>query len=150
MLSTASIGSVLAHMGISVYTSNFLINCEVISNNLVNYLIFVYMLFTDDKSVSSTYKVMYHIYICLYQVCLLAHTEFCIIYMLFTASFGSVCSTYRVILYYYVYFLQPLLGLPLAHIVILYYYVYFLQPLLGLPLAHRVILYTMYTFYSLF
>ena len=46
----------------------------------------------------------------------LAHTEFCIIYMLFTASFGSVCSTYRVILYYYVYFLQPLLGLPLAHI----------------------------------
>ena len=24
----------------------------------------------------------------------LAHTEFCIIYMLYTASFGSVCSTY--------------------------------------------------------
>ena len=46
----------------------------------------------------------------------LVHTEFCIIYMLFTDSFGSALSTHRVILYYYVYFLQPLLGLPLAHI----------------------------------
>ena len=45
-----------------------------------------------------------------------AHTELCIIYMLFTASFRSVFSTYRVLLYYYVYFIQPLLGLPLAHI----------------------------------
>ena len=45
--------------------------------------------------------------------------------MLFTASFRSVCSTYRVILYYYVYFLQPLLGLPLAHIeLILHVYGY--------------------------
>ena len=32
---------------------------------------------------------------------------------------------YRVILYYYVYFLQPLLGLPLAHIeLILHFYGY--------------------------
>ena len=55
----------------------------------------------------------------------LAYTEFCIVYMLFTASFGSVCSTYRVILYYYVYFLQPLLGLPLTHIeLILHVYGY--------------------------
>ena len=72
----------------------------------------MYMLFTDDKSVSSMYKV---IYMPLSGLSV-AHTEFCIIYMLFTASFGSVCSTYRVILYYYVYFLQPLLGLPFAHI----------------------------------
>ena len=57
----------------------------------------------------------------------LAHTEFCIVYMLFTASFGSVCSTYRVILYYYVYFLQSLLGLPLAHIE-LFIYVYGYMP----------------------
>ena len=55
----------------------------------------------------------------------LAHTKFYIVYMLFTASFGSACSTYRVILYYYVYFLQPLLGLPLAHIeLIIYIYGY--------------------------
>ena len=45
--------------------------------------------------------------------------------MLFTASSRSVCSTYRVILYFYVYFLQPLLGLPLAHIeLMLYVYEY--------------------------
>ena len=36
--------------------------------------------------------------------------------MLFTASFESVCSTYRLIFYYYVYSLQPDLGVPLAHI----------------------------------
>ena len=67
----------------------------------------------------------------------LAHIELGIIYMPFTDSIGSVFSTYRVILYQYVYFPQPLLSLPVAHIeFILYYYVYFLQPLLGLPLAH--------------
>ena len=38
------------------------------------------------------------LYICFLQIYYLplAHTVFCIIYMLFTASFGSVCSTYRV------------------------------------------------------
>ena len=30
----------------------------------------------------------------------LAHTVFCIVYMLFTASFGSVCSTYNVSIMY--------------------------------------------------
>ena len=67
------------------------------------------MLFTDYKAVSSTYKMIYSSI-----GSVLAHTEFCNVYMLFTASFMSVCSTYRVILYYYVYFLQPLLGLPLS------------------------------------
>ena len=67
----------------------------------------MYMVYTDMKSVSSTYRVMYHIY------------------MLFTASSRSVCSTYRVILYNYAYFIQPLLGLPLAHIeLILHIYKY--------------------------
>ena len=94
------------------------------------------MLFTDCKSVSSTYKVIYHRYASigsvfstyrvLYHIYMLFTASFwsvCStyrvlygIYMLFTASFGSVCSTYRVILFYYIYFLQPLLGLPLAHI----------------------------------
>ena len=60
----------------------------------------------------------------------LAHIELYVIYMLSTASFGSAFSTHKVILYYYVYFLQPLLGLPLAHI-----------DLFSI---------TMYTFYSLF
>ena len=78
-------------------------------------LFIMYMLYTDVKSVSSMYRVIYHICMSLLGLSV-AHTEFCIIYMLFTASFRSVCSTYRVILYYYVYFLQPILGLPLAHI----------------------------------
>ena len=82
------------------------------------------MLYTDVKSVSSTYRVIYHVCMPLSGLSV-AHTEFCIIYMLFTASFRSAFSTYRVILYYYVYFIQPLLGLPLAHIeLILHTYEY--------------------------
>ena len=92
------------------------------------------MLYTDVKSVSSTYRVIYHAYalyrceICLsyvqimYCICMSLSESVCStyrvlyhIYMLFTASSRSVCSTFRFILYYYVYFLQPLLGLPLAH-----------------------------------
>ena len=42
------------------------------------------------------------LYICFLQIYYLplAHTVFCIVYMLFTASFGSVCSTYRVSIMY--------------------------------------------------
>ena len=74
----------------------------------------MYMLYTDGKFVSSMYRVIYHVYalyrceICLYHVQIMyhicmsllglsvTHTEFCIIYMLFTASSRSACSTYRV------------------------------------------------------
>ena len=63
-----------------------------------------------------------------------AHTEFCIVYILFTTSFRSLCSTYKV-LYHYVYFLQPLLGLPLAHIeLILHIYGY--MPITDLKSAY--------------
>ena len=61
-------------------------------------LFVMYMLYTDMKSVSSTYRVIYHICMSLLGLSV-AHTEFCIIYMLFTASFRSVYSTYRVNLY---------------------------------------------------
>ena len=54
----------------------------------------MYMLFTDYKSVSSMYKVIYVIDMPLSGLSL-AHTEFCILY---------IC------------FLQPLLGLSVAHI----------------------------------
>ena len=102
------------------------------------------MHFTDDKSVSSTYKVIYIIDMPLLDL-FLAHIELFIIYMLytdvksvsstyrviyhvymlFTASSRSVCSTYRGILYIYVYFIQPLSDLTLVHIeLILHVYKY--------------------------
>ena len=60
--------------------------------------------------------VIYMLYTASFLGLPLAYTRLCIVYMPFTASIRYAFSTYRVILYYYVYFLQPLWGLPLAHI----------------------------------